>query len=132
MAYTKPTVDQFLLRYPIFDGVSEGTIQYWLTDAERVVDESWPEGDYAPALMMLAAHNMADKGALGSSNLPAGVTSIKSAGVNITLSDEAVSAKAKGGYGSTPYGIEFQALLRVTKGGPRVLGTLAPAWGCGC
>ena len=34
------------------------TIRTWLTDAERFVDRSWAEGDYAAALMAKAAHEM--------------------------------------------------------------------------
>jgi hypothetical protein len=56
--YAKPLPPHLKQRYPAFTAVDAGTIQYWLTDAERSVDATWIEGDYAAALMALAAHNM--------------------------------------------------------------------------
>jgi len=124
MAYTAPTPDQLQARYPAFATVADATIQVWLTDAERFVDESWAEADYAPAIMALAAHNMALLGlevTTGAGSLPAGVTRFKSGTMDVTLSEAAASAASKGGYASTVYGREFQLLLRRNFSGPSVV-----------
>lgn len=124
MAYTAPTPADLKARYPAFAAVDDETIQYWLTDAERFVDESWLEADYAPALMAVAAHHMADAGLgaqSGSASLPAGVTRFRSGQMDVTVSDSAASASAKGGFGSTRYGREYQAMLRRNFGGPRAI-----------
>jgi hypothetical protein len=122
MPYTAPTPAELLLRYPAFAAVAEDVRQYWLTDAHRTVDESWIEADYAPALMALAAHNMALAGNGAAGGIPAGVTKFKSGAVDVAFSDAAAAAQVRGGYGATRYGIEFQALLRRNKGGPRLIG----------
>lgn len=124
MAYTAPTPAALKLRYPAFAGVEDATVQYWLTDAERFVDTSWTESDYAPALMSLAAHNltMAGRGAAtGASAIPAGVTRFKSGAMDVTISEAAASAMTKGGYQASVYGQEFALLLRRNKAGPRVI-----------
>lgn len=124
MAYTVPTPDQLQARYSAFAAVADETIQYWLTDAERSVDQSWIEADYAPALMALAAHNMAMEGhgaASGASAIPAGVTRFRSGSMDVSISEAAASASTKGGYQASRYGQEFVRLLRRSHGGPRVV-----------
>jgi hypothetical protein len=133
MAYTAPSPADLILRYPAFASVAEDVRQYWLTDAQRFVDETWQEGDYAPALMARAAHSMAlEELGGGAGIIPAGVTRFKSGAMDVAFSEAAASAQTKGGYGATRYGIEFQALLRRNFGGPRVsaAGTL-PVCGYG-
>lgn len=125
--YAKPAPAHLVARYPDFGAVSPSTIQYWLTDAERSVDTSWGEGDYATALMALAAHNMALAGIGGSTvsvaGVPAGVTNLKSGALSISMTPEAANALVTGGYGGTPYGQEFETLLRRNRGGPLVSST---------
>lgn len=122
--YVKPQPAHLIQRYPAFADVEKTTIQYWLTDAERSVDTSWIEGDYATALMALAAHNMTLAG-LGTTaapvaGLPAGVTSFKSADLSVNFSEAAANNRATGGFSSTVYGSEFYCLRRRSKAGPRV------------
>lgn len=128
MAYTAPLPSALKLRYPAFAAVDDTVVQYWLTDAERFVDTTWREADYAPALMAAAAHAMALQGlgATGAAALPTGVTRFKSASVEVAVSEAAASAQAKGGWGATRYGAEFQAIQRRNFAGPRVVaaGTL--------
>lgn len=123
MAHSAPLPADLKLRYPAFAAVDDATVQYWLTDAERFVDTTWPEGDYAPALMAVAAHNMAlsGLGAIGAGALPAGVTRFKSGAMDVTISEAAASAQAKGGWAATRYGLEFQTLQRRSFAGPRVV-----------
>lgn len=131
--YVKPTAAHLIARYPAFAAVDVGTIRTWLVDAERFVDESWAERDYAAALMALAAHNMALAGlgaATGAGAMPAGVTRFKSGSMDVTISEAAAGAAARGGYGATVYGREFQIILRRNFAGPRVIAAGVPV-GCG-
>lgn len=122
--YAKPSAQHLKQRYPAFASVDAGTVQYWLTDAERSVDASWTEGDYAAALMALAAHNMALAGlgteASALASLPAGVTRIKSASFEAAFTDAAANARASGAFEATRYGAEYLILLRRNRGGPLV------------
>lgn len=126
MAYDLPTPTLLKQRYPAFASVDDGTIQYWLTDAERFADTSWIEADYAPALIAVAAHNMLKAGVAGIANsdttsmAAAGLTDFQSGGFRVRFSDDAVKAAQAGGFASTTYGQEYAALLRKNKGGPRV------------
>lgn len=121
MAYTRPTPADLKLRYSAFAAVADDRVQYWLTDAERGVDESWFAADYAPALMALAAHNMARDGlGAGSTGAPMGATSIRTGSFSATISEKAVESQIVGGFASTRYGQEYAAMLRRNKGGPRV------------
>jgi hypothetical protein len=124
MAYTAPTPAEMKARYTAFAAVADETVQLWLTDAESFVDESWIEADYAPAIMALAAHNMAMEGlgaTSGAAALPAGVTRFKSGAMDVTVSEKAASARASGGYQATRYGQAYARLLYKNHGGPRVV-----------
>jgi hypothetical protein len=125
--YAKPVAAHLLQRYPAFASIDAGTIQYWLTDAERYVTDAWGEGDYAAGLMALAAHNMTLAGygtdVASLSGVPAGITRMKSGSLELGFTDAAANARMAGGYGSTRYGAEYQALLRANRGGPLVAPT---------
>lgn len=124
MAYDAPTPDDLKARYTAFADVADETVQLWLTDAESFVDQSWIEADYAPALMALAAHNMALEGlgaSSGAAALPAGVTRFRSGAMDVTVSEKAANEKASGGYQATRYGQAYARLLRKNHGGPRVI-----------
>ncbi|WP_165799461.1 DUF4054 domain-containing protein [Sphingomonas oleivorans] len=123
MAYAKPLPADLRLRYPAFAAVEEATIQYWLTDAERFVDESWAERDYAPALIARAAHGMAEGGLeAGGASIPAGVSRFRSGAMDLSFADAAAAQAAAGGYKATRYGRDFLALLARNKGGARMTG----------
>lgn len=125
--YAKPAPGHLTLRYPAFADVPPATIRYWLTDAERSVDTSWSEGDYAAALMALAAHNMtlAGQGAEASatSDLPPGITAMKIGTLALSFDSAITRAKATGSLESTRYGSEYLTLLRRNRSGPRVTPT---------
>jgi hypothetical protein len=131
MPYDAPAPATLKARYPAFTAVDDATIQYWLTDAERFVDTSWMEGDYAPALMAMAAHSMTEQGvagiASGGAGVPVGVTSFKSASVSLNFSDAAVTQQVEGGLQADRYGREYQDLLARNKaGGSITLGGVVP------
>jgi hypothetical protein len=124
--YVKPGIGHFIARYPSFAAVERSTIQAWLTDAERHVDTSWLEGDYAPAIMAYAAHMLTITG-LGSeaeqtSDLPQGITSMRIGTLGLSFDGQLTRDKASGALSSTRYGAEYLALLRRNKSGPRVAG----------
>jgi hypothetical protein len=129
--YVKPSPQHLRQRYPAFADIDAGTIQFWLTDAERYVTDAWGEGDYAAGLMALAAHNMTLAGygtdAASVASIPAGITSMKSGTLSLSFSDQAANARAGGGYDATRYGQEYKALLLRNRGGPLVAPTgIAP------
>lgn len=131
MAYTVPTPDDLKAMFPAFASVDDATVGAWLTRAQREVDQSWPEGDYSYALMLVAAHLMASNGigiASELSGLPEGVTDVHSGSFSMSISADAAKAASAGGYGSTRYGREFAALLKRVKGGPRVTGGIGGAY----
>lgn len=123
MAYTAPAVSDFRTRYPAFASIADDVVQYWLTDAQRFVDQSWREVDYAPALMACAAHNLAMSGALtGVAGMALnGVTSFKSGSFSANIDASAAQAAASGGWQATRYGKEFLALMRRNFAGPRLI-----------
>jgi hypothetical protein len=112
------------LRYPALAAVDDTVIDYWLTDAARIVTAAWGE-DQEPATLALAAHTMSvTPGVLssGSSSIPAGVTRFRSGSVDVSFSDTAAAQSATGGYAATIYGKEFAIMLRRFAGGPRLVG----------
>lgn len=137
MAYIKPTPADLKMRWPAFAAVDEDTIQYWLTDAERYADESWPiEADYAPSLIDVAAHNMARKKVAGIAGgevaavAATGVTAFKSGTFSASFSEASAAQAAAGGWASTEYGQSYLEALGRNKGGPRTSGPgVVP--GCG-
>ncbi len=122
------------LRYPAFANVGDDVISYWLVDATRIVKPDWGD-DYDIGLLSLAAHNMAAGKVAGlaldaGEQLPAGVTSFRSASMNVSVSDAAANRSVSGGYSSTSYGQEFAVLLRRNRGMPSIVGYVEPSGIC--
>ncbi len=66
MALSPPSLANFRARYAAFAGVADATVTYWLSDATREVDESWPiVSDCDPAMIAVAAHRMVKAGVAG-------------------------------------------------------------------
>lgn len=124
MAYTVPTAADLKARYPNFTSVDNTVIEYWITDAQRLVTEAWMETDYAVGIIEYAAHRMSLIGlgaaAQAANGLPAGVTRFKSGSFEANFSEQQANASASGDYTATPYGMEFKRLLRRNVGGPIV------------
>jgi hypothetical protein len=127
MAYEVPTAAALIARYPAFAAVAVETIDIHIADAAASgVDTSWIEGDYAPAIAALAAHNMAllgigDHGELAGF-AQAGVTRIRTGNFDAGFSERKVGAASSGGFDATTYGQRYKVLLRRSKGGPRLVG----------
>lgn len=58
MAYTAPTAAELKAMYPAFAAVPDDTVSAYIVRANRMVDSTWTEGDYADAIMLLACHLM--------------------------------------------------------------------------
>jgi len=131
MAYSDPSPDDMKARYPAFSDVDTATVQYWIDDSARFVDQSWSDTDYAPAKLAAAAHNMLRAGVSGIAGADTagmtstGVTQFRSGSFAAQFSDEAVKKAIDGGWESTVYGQDYLALLRRNKSG---MGTTSP--GC--
>jgi len=133
MAYDVPTPSQLKVIYPAFAAVDDATIQAYLDRVSGAsgsggdVDQTWTEGDYAPAIMAAAAHRMVRAGVQiaggdATGMVAAGVTDFQSGSFRARFSDDAVKAAVAGGWRSTIYGQDYFDLLRKNKAGPRVIG----------
>lgn len=123
------------MRYPAFAAVDASTIDYWLTDADRFVNDGWGT-DADPARLAYAAHQMATNGTPGvaqdaSAQIPAGVTRFRSASMDVALSEAAANRSVNGGWSATRYGQEYAVMLRRNTGGPRLAGYIEPVCGFG-
>lgn len=127
MAYVRPAPAELKAKYPAFAAVADATIQAYLDDAP--VDDSWLESDYAKAIMLWAAHTMTVNG-IGVTEIEgyaaSGLSRLKSGTLDVSFKESASSAD--GQWSGSKYGPQFYVLLRVNKGGPRVI----QAAGAGC
>lgn len=130
MAYTAPTAAELKAAFPAFAAVDDSTVDYWITRANRSVDQTWTEADYTFAIMLLACHMMtinglgtgaaAEAAAAGAS----GFKIMRSGALTLERFDNtSAGASAGSGYDATSYGQQFYALLRVNRGGARVTPT---------
>ncbi len=122
MAYVAPTAAELKARHTAFAAVPDVTVEAYLTEAARMVDESWLEGDFKSARMYYAAHLMVLDG-LGDSKeakiaglVLSGLKTIKIAnlGVGFDKAKEG-SSKTLSTLTTTSYGQRFVDLLRLNK-----------------
>ncbi|MDO9417030.1 DUF4054 domain-containing protein [Pararhizobium sp.] len=128
MAYVPPTASTFKARYPEFVTVSDVLVTLVLADAIAQVGETWLERDRARAQMLLTAHMLSMEGEPGRSATGNGVGNsgpVKRRKVGDVETEFAGAGGAAGGasgldglYGSTEYGKQFLALLRMNFAGP--------------
>lgn len=132
LTYTPPVAGNLVARYPAFASVPFATIDYWLTDAQRMVKNNWRPSDYPIGLMALAAHNMAIAGLVSDGTavqIPGGVDRFKIGPMEFSLTQQAANSKLAADLTSTRYGVEFQTLRAANTGGPRVAATGVPPYG---
>lgn len=110
MAYTLPTAAALKTRYPAFSAVADATVDVAIADAALRIDETWPENQYQPGIMELAAHFLSVQG-LGSGT-EAALAGIKSLSVG-SLSLTSASDGGMGSYKSTSYGREYLQRVRL-------------------
>lgn len=131
MAYVIPTAAALKSRYAEFTGVPDERVTAFIEEASRSVSELWLERDYAPAIMLLAAHLMLSEGVLeaaagqGSNMTTSGPLKSYTVGeVSVTyagVSGGAGSGLMDGeGLSSSVYGMRFLALRRANFAGPMV------------
>lgn len=125
MPYTRLPIEDFTAKYPAFSTLEEAAYVMWAADAELEITDRY--GDWQQkATELLTAHFLASNGIGGAAGsamlLSTGATSFKSGTFSATISDTVVAARAKGGLGSTSYGIELQRINRRLFGGPRLVG----------
>jgi hypothetical protein len=131
--YAVPTPGNLVAAFPEFGSVSGATIQTYLDRAARSVDESWTEGDFGFARMLLAAHFMtlaglgATAAAEGFANGSDEFRAITSGSLRVERFDQSKG----GGYMTTRYGRQFRDLLRANRGGARVTGGIGGGSGSG-
>lgn len=121
---------KFRMRFPELDAIPDERVQYWLDDATETLGPGpgfWGDRNYGIAVLLLAAHNASMGQSYIDGDIPAGVTQMRSGQLSLSFDAGLVSARADGGYGATPYGAQFLALLKLTRGGPRVTGLGVPA-----
>jgi Protein of unknown function (DUF4054) len=121
MAYDAPTRDQFKAAYPEFEDVDDTLIDNALTRAGRNVDTTWFEEDYQTGYMLYAAHllqrgeNAADTG-----GQTGNIASESLGRISVSYQKNANAFDASG-LGSTSYGEEYLTLLKLNRGGPRLV-----------
>ena len=108
MAYTEPTLSEFRTKYPAFGAVADATVQAWLDEGDAETSQ-WPDADRAKAVMLYAAHKLADSGATTAGVAMAGVTGFRSGSFSAQLSDAAAN---RTGFDATTYGRDFLTLRR--------------------
>jgi Protein of unknown function (DUF4054) len=118
--YTPPTVDEFVAAYPQFDTGLEGedAIQAALNQAGRFVDNTWLEGDYTTAYMLMTAHLLTiSQNATASGGQVAGqLSSVSIGGITERYNTPAAapaSSMAATLLVSTPYGLQFKQMLKM-------------------
>jgi hypothetical protein len=122
MAYVDPTADTFVTDFPEFEDRDPDVINRYIVIAQRMVDQSWTEGDYTRAIELYVAHlftrsdlSVATSGGGGQiQNESLGPISVSYAQTNAAPGSDPL------GLLSTTYGQEFNMLLFLNRGGARV------------
>lgn len=114
MPYETPTATQFKERFAHdFDSLDDAYIDVMIAEAARNVDTGWEVEDYQPAIMYLAAHNIAEEKSLGGiSGAPGMIISSKLGDGSDTYAQNQ-SVDATSIYGGTVYGRRYAQLLRL-------------------
>lgn len=123
MAYVEPTLSDFRDRFPALSAVPDARVEYWLAHHDPVTD-AWDEGDYAPGILELTAHNLVVNGetATGDAAAMAGVTRFRSASMDVSFSEAAANSGLDAGWAGSKYGQMFAVRLRRNVSGPRLVG----------
>lgn len=126
LPFTNPTPADIKLDFVAFAAVDDVVIQRRIDRALMYVDETWLETDFTWAKELLTVHWLKKAGyPSGSSDELSGMVSkglsrLKSADLDITVSSKVVDASISGEFSSTSEGQEFYRLLRKNKGGAYV------------
>lgn len=114
MALDVPTLEQFLERFPEFEGQDE-KITALIAEAQNSVDERWRTQDQRTAIQYLVAHMLQveneqiEGGAIASESFGGAISVSYARNTSVTV------------LGTTVYGQRYLALARANVGGPRVV-----------
>ncbi|BAK66884.1 conserved hypothetical protein [Sphingobium sp. SYK-6] len=129
MAYARLPLADFKAKYVAFPALQEAAYAAWASEAEAEITDAYGTAQQR-ATELQTAHYLASQGIGGAAGadvlIATGATSVKSGTFSATISDSVVSARAKGGLGSTPYGIELARIQRRLFGSPRLVGCARP------
>lgn len=137
MAYTAPTATELKAKYPAFAAVADDTVTLYIVDANRMVDETWTEGDYATAIMLAACHLMVlsgiGAGAEAQVNAQglSGFQSIRSGSLSLSRGSASDSGGVPKDLAGSVYGQQFYYLLKKNRPAIAVANGGAPAIGEG-
>lgn len=131
MAYTPPTLADFIEVFPAFSAVTQTQYDFWVAQAVLVTEPI--EGCLGPrmdlATMLATAHYLTEQG-LGTgaeSEMAAqgasGFRRIKSGTLELERAQQAASDPGMGDWGATNYGTRLFPMLRACLAGPRVTST---------
>jgi len=123
MAHVIPTYADFIARFPVFADRSQAVIEALITEAAGTVDTDWLERDYAPAILYLTAHLLANEESEAGDDVDVGtgvsnaVASESFGGMSISYAaaDDGGSLNDSELYGNTEFGRRFLRLLRLNK-----------------
>lgn len=115
MAYTVPTTDDFLARYPEFENEEEEVIQANLNEAALFVGQNWlSQAAYTAGILALAAHfQQTSAGGYDTG----GLKSVSLGSISVTYAD----SSAVGSLETTSYGQRYLDLARANVLGPVVI-----------
>ncbi len=125
MPYTVPAPADLAARFPAFAAVPAPTLARAIAEARTRVDTGWLPGDYAIAILLLAAHTLtldgfgtgAEAAAAAAGTL--GYASLRSGNLSLDRARPPPGAHAPSVLAETTYGRRFLALLKVNR--PAVL-----------
>lgn len=125
MPYTVPAPADLAARFPAFAAVPPATLAQAIAEAQTRVDTGWLPGDYAIAILLLAAHGLTLDG-LGTGAEAAsaaagtlGFAALRSGGLSLERQRPPRGAPEPSILAETTYGRRFLALLKVNR--PAVL-----------
>jgi hypothetical protein len=125
-----PTAAELKARNPEFTDVSDPRVEIFIEEASSMVDESWVERDFKPAILALASHNMSMEGEPHRSQgkvtnaltdgRPISSRKVGDVSTAFESSDTSTSEQDKGstftsGLSKTAYGKKYLSLLRLNQ-----------------
>lgn len=110
MAYTVPSADDLIERFPEFEDVDSDLLDRVIADAALQVDTTWLEADYARAILYLAAHLLSVSTAQSDGESTDDIASEHIGRISVTYRG---STAASSSLGSTTYGEQFVLLRRL-------------------
>ena len=119
MPYTVPTVEQFTTRFPEFASNDEEQIALLLQDSAFLIDCTWREVDYQPAIMYMTAHHLTNANAAadyGGGSMPGSVSAETFGPISVSYGGQSGNSSGSGGawsgspYSTTDYGRRYLRL----------------------